>query len=290
MRRFLDAAVRLAGRLLMLSAILASCGIVVLAFAERRATPMAVLEAATEAAPRGERRASGPELEELRARIAALERPAATTGETERLEAGIAGLEARKAAASDLDTIRAEIARLDAMRAEIARLGGPAGLDALRAGLAEQASRLDALARSVARLAGAMDRLRAFDAEDHAGPSAATGGPRPVMAAVAAPPVAAAPAPGAAVSIHRRAGSAAARRAAALVAEEVRRAGLDIAAVVEEPRVPEDRVIRAAPGSAGSVAAQRLAERFRSRWGHAWQVTEAQGGGAPGLEIWLPHR
>jgi hypothetical protein len=94
------------------------------------------------------------------------------------------------------------------------------------------------------------------------------------------------------VVVHHRAGSPAAERTARLVAAEVRRAGLDIAAVRAVPTVPARRVIRFGRGE--NETAERLALRFQERWPHSWRLDASLGRdptqSAPPLEIWLPHR
>lgn len=109
-------------------------------------------------------------------------------------------------------------------------------------------------------------------------------------------------APSVGVFIHYRVGSAAGREAARRIAEEVRRAGLEVMGVSAEPTVPTMREILH-PGGDAAAEAERLATRLRNRWGNAWRVQAREGpsleqgrhraeprSALSVLEVWLPHR
>jgi len=103
------------------------------------------------------------------------------------------------------------------------------------------------------------------------------------------------------VLIFHRDGSASGREAAQRLAGEARRAGLDVAGVAVAPSVPKKREVRYFR-SEDAADGERLASRFRERWGNAWNVRELGTGAKPPtystmepvpahtLEVWLPHR
>jgi hypothetical protein len=91
------------------------------------------------------------------------------------------------------------------------------------------------------------------------------------------------------ILIRHRLGSAAGHRAAQQIAEEARRAGIKLVEIRATAAVPKGREVRYL--QAEDVAtAERLAARFRGRWGNAWRVREMGPVTAHRLEIWLPHR
>jgi hypothetical protein len=103
------------------------------------------------------------------------------------------------------------------------------------------------------------------------------------------------------VLIFHRAGSASGREAAQRLAGEARRAGLEVAGVAAAQSVPTKREVRYLKGGYAADG-ERLASRFRERWGNSWQVRELGSGvispaystttplPAHTLEVWLPHR
>jgi hypothetical protein len=108
--------------------------------------------------------------------------------------------------------------------------------------------------------------------------------------------------PATAVLIRHRDGSAAGREAAKRIAEEARRAGVAVVGIRAAPAVPKGREVRHLQGG-DAAEAERLAERFRGRWGSAWEVRTPGPGAPPAskafaarpapahtLEVWLPHR
>jgi len=121
----------------------------------------------------------------------------------------------------------------------------------------------------------------------------------PAGAPAAAQPAAVQPA---AVLIRHRDGSAAGREAAKRIAEEARRAGVAVVGIRGAALVPKGREVRYLQG-ADAGEAERLAERFRGRWGSAWEVRAPGSAARPApmaaaarpapahtLEVWLPHR
>jgi len=107
-----------------------------------------------------------------------------------------------------------------------------------------------------------------------------------------------------AVLIRHRDGSAAGRAAAERIAEEARRAGAAVVGIRAAASVPKGREVRYLQGS-DAAKAERLAERFRERWGSVWEVrtpgptappaskasaATARPAPAHALEVWLPHR
>jgi hypothetical protein len=103
------------------------------------------------------------------------------------------------------------------------------------------------------------------------------------------------------VLIFHRAGSASGREAAQRLAGEARRAGLEVAGIAAAPSVPTKREVRYLKGDYAADG-ERLASRFRERWGNSWQVRDFGSGINPPaysttkpvpahtLEVWLPHR
>ena len=110
----------------------------------------------------------------------------------------------------------------------------------------------------------------------------------------------------AAVLIRHRGGSAAGREAARRIADEARRGGVRVVGIRAVPAVPSRREVHYLAGGDADEA-ERLAARFRQRWGSAWEVREPAGSAAAAapsalaarrpvparahtLEVWLPHR
>jgi len=96
------------------------------------------------------------------------------------------------------------------------------------------------------------------------------------------------------VVIHHRTGSTAGRQAARRVAEEARKAGATVRAISPGPAAPSRREVHYIRDE-DAAAAERLAARFRGRWGNGWRAVqvEQRPGAVPeeqGLVIWLPHR
>ncbi len=92
------------------------------------------------------------------------------------------------------------------------------------------------------------------------------------------------------VHIFHRQGSFAGREAAMRIAQEVRKAGRDLASISAEPAVPATRQVRYS-SHADAAEANELVQRFKRRWGNAWKIDRSEN--APGdrrFEIWLPHR
>ena len=102
--------------------------------------------------------------------------------------------------------------------------------------------------------------------------------------------------------IRHRGGSAAGREAARRIADEARRAGVEVVGIRAASSVPSRREVHYLRGG-DAAEAERLASRLRQRWGSAWEVREpgpgtasrkkvSAVGPAPShtLEVWLPHR
>jgi hypothetical protein len=98
--------------------------------------------------------------------------------------------------------------------------------------------------------------------------------------------------PGPMLRIHHRAGSAAGRAAAGRIAEEALKAGVPVLGISAEPAGPRRREVRYVHQE-DAAEAERLAARFRGRWGNSWRVVRVETASEPAdhaLEVWLPHR
>jgi hypothetical protein len=172
--------------------------------------------------------------------------------------------------------------------------GQDAAVEAAASAAPAAAVRLQPTMISLARAAcaGAGAATSAGCASD-AEPAARGGRPGAAQASAADAP--------AAVLIRHRGGSAAGREAAQRIADEARRAGVEVVGIRAASSVPKKREVRYLPGG-DAAEGERLASRFRSRWGNDWEVRESEAKTASSvkaaarpapahtLEVWLPHR